>query len=223
MVVNAADDDGVDLYRVEAKFLREADALQDLIEAVTARDLPEVVGRERIQAKADAVEAGGTQRAPLLLEKEAVGGHCQVGEAGNCRDARDQVLDVMAQERFPPGQPDLLNAEADCKADDALNLLEGKDVRSRDPLLHDGRGVGQVRPVAPIEILRRLGFGQAIEAAEIAAVREAHPQVAQDASVRIDEQPGLGHLAGGLVAAGRLVRGGMTLTDPSAVTSTLRS
>src|ERR1035441_5711924 len=176
MVVNAADDYGVDFHRVEAKFLREADALQNLIEAVTARDLPEIVVRERIQAKADAVEAGGTQRAPLLLEKEAVGGHCQVGETGNCRDTRDQILDVMAQERFLPGQPDLLNTEADRKADDALNLLEGKDVGSRDPLLHDWRGVGQMRPVAPIEILRRLGFGQTIEAAEIATVREAHTQ-----------------------------------------------
>src|ERR1017187_3527617 len=125
MVVNAADDDGVDLYRVEAKFLREADALQNIIEAVTTRDFPEIVGRERIQAKANTVEAGGTQRAPLLLEKEAVGGHCQVGETGNCRDARDQILDVMAQERFPPGQPDLLNAEVNREADDALNLLEG--------------------------------------------------------------------------------------------------
>ena len=86
-----------------------------------------------------------------------------------------------------------------------------------------GAGVGQVRPVAAIEVLRRLGFGQAIEAAEIAAVRDAHPQVAQDAPLRIDEQPGLGHLAGGLVAAGRLVKGGMTLTEPSALTSTLRS
>src|ERR1035441_9625323 len=137
MVVNAADDYGVDFHRVEAKFLREADALQDLVEAVTARDFPEIVERERIQAEADAVKAGGTQRAPLLLEKEAIGRHCQVGEAGNCRDARDQVLDVMAQERFPPGQPDLLNAEADRKADDTLNLLEGKDVATWNPLLHD--------------------------------------------------------------------------------------
>ena len=91
------------------------------------------------------------------------------------------------------------------------------------PLLHDGRRIGQVRPVAAIEVLRRLGFRQAIEAAEIAAVRDAHPQVAQNAAVRINEQPGLGHLAGGLVAAGRLVKGGMTLTEPSALTSTLRS
>ena len=32
VVVKAADDDGVDLYRVEAEFLREADALQDLVQ-----------------------------------------------------------------------------------------------------------------------------------------------------------------------------------------------
>ena len=110
-------------------------------------------------------------------------------------DAGDEVFDVVAQERFAAGQPDFLNAEADGEADDAFDFLEGQDVGSGHPLLDDGRGIGQVRPVAAIEVLRRLGFRQAIEAAEIAAVGEAHPQVAQDASLRIDEQTGIGHLA----------------------------
>jgi len=90
-------------------------------------------------------------------------------------------------------------------------------------LLHDGRRIGEVRPVAAIKVLRRLGFGQAIEATKVAAVRQAHPQVAQNAPLGIDERPGTAHLAGGLVVAGRLVRGGMTLTEPSALTSTFRS
>ena len=106
---------------------------------------------------------------------------------------------------------------------DALDFLEGQDIRFRHPLLDDRSGIRHVRPVAAIEILRRLGFRQTIEAAEITAVRDAHPQVAQGAPVRIDEQPGLGHLAGGLIIAGRLVKGGITLTEPSALTSTLRS
>ena len=62
--------------------------------------------------------------------------------------------------------------------------------------LDDGRRVGQMRPVAAIEVVRRLGFRQAIEAAEIAAVGEADPQVAQDASLRINEQAGPGSFGG---------------------------
>jgi hypothetical protein len=44
-----------------------------------------------------------------------------------------------------------------------------------------------------IEILRGFGFRKAIEAAEIAAIRNAHAQVAEDAAMRIDEQWGIGH------------------------------
>ena len=134
VVVEAADDDGVDLHRVQAEFLRQADARQDLLQTIAARDLPEVVAGERIQAETDAAKAGGAQRPRLLREEEAVGGHGQVGEAGNARDARDQVFDVVAQQRLAAGEPDFLNAEADREADDALNFLEGKDVRPWAPI-----------------------------------------------------------------------------------------
>ena len=45
VVVDAADDDGVDLHRVQAEFLRQADARQDLLQTIAARDLLEVVAR----------------------------------------------------------------------------------------------------------------------------------------------------------------------------------
>ena len=223
VVVEPANDDRVDLHWMQAKFLSQADARQYLSQTIAPRDFCEVVASERIQAEADAAEASVTQCAPLLWEERTVSSHRQVGEAGNACNAYDQLLDIVTQERLASGQPDLLNTETHRETDDAFNLLERQDVRPGDPLLHDGRRIGEVRPVAAIKVLRRLGFGQAIEATKVAAVREAHPQVAQDAPLRIDERPGIGHLAGGLVAAGRLVRGGMTLTEPSALTSTFRS
>ena len=158
VVVDAADDDRVDLDRVQAKFLRQADAGQDLVQAVAAGDLLEIVAVERIQAEADAAQAGLAQRRRLLREEEAVGGHRQVGDAGNPGDARDQFLDVVAQQRFAAGEPDFLDAQADGEAHDALDFLEGEDVGPGHPLLHDGRRIGQVRPMAAIEILRRLGL-----------------------------------------------------------------
>ena len=83
------------------------------LQAIAAGDLLEVVPVERIQAEADAAQAGVAQGAGLLREEKAVGGHRQVRDAGNARDARDQIFDIVAQERFAAGQPDLLDAQAD--------------------------------------------------------------------------------------------------------------
>ena len=110
---------------------------------------------ERIQAETDAAQASRAQRRRLLREEEAVGGHGQVGEAGNSRDARDQVFDVVTEQRLAAGEPDLLNAEADREADDALDFLEGKDVGPGHPLLEQwvpnwgGAPSGRDRSSAP--------------------------------------------------------------------------
>ena len=71
VVVDAADDDGVDFDGVKAEFLGQADAGQDLVQTVAPGDLPEVVAVERIEAEADAAQAGGAQRPRLLPEKES--------------------------------------------------------------------------------------------------------------------------------------------------------
>ncbi len=78
-------------------------------------------------------------------------------------------------------------------------------------------------PASTVKVLSSLGFRQTLEATKITAVGEADTQVAQDASVGVNQQVRPGHLGGGLVAAGLLVAGGITRTLPSAVTSTLSS
>src|SRR5579884_2466001 len=90
--------------------------------------------------------------------------------------------------------------------------------------MRNGPWVGQCGPAPAIKILRRLRFREAIEAAEIAPIGDAHPQVAQDAPVSIHEQAVAGHcLEGGLVTGGGLVSGAILVTVPSECTSTLRS
>ena len=69
----------------------------------------------------------------------------------------------------------------------AADLLKGQNAGFGDPLLNDRCGVGHVRPMPAIKIVRRLRFGQAIHAAEIAAIRNAYPQVAQYPAMGIDE------------------------------------
>ncbi len=93
----------------------------------------------------------------------------------------------MPQQRLPAGEPNFLDAQAGKDTDDSLDFLEGKNMGFGDPLLDYWRGIGHVRPVAPIEIVRRLGFRQAVQAAKIATIGDAYPQVAQNAAMRIDQ------------------------------------
>src|SRR5262249_29668245 len=80
------------------------------------------------------------------------------------------------------------------------------------------------RPMAAIKILSGLRFRQAIQATEITAVSEAHPQIAQNEPMRIDEPAGVGHgLAAELVVARLLVFGAATLCHPAARTCAVRS
>ena len=223
MIVDAADDDGVDFDRREAEFLRETDGLQHFAQAVAAGHLFEIRAVERIEAEPHAVQAGGAQRPGFLGEQETVRRHGEVVDAGNVRDAGHEILDIVAQERFAAGEPDFVDAESDGEADDAFDFLEAEDARFGDPLLDDGCRVGQVRPMAAVKILRGLSFRQAIQATEIAAVRDADPQVAQNPAVRIDEQLGLDHLGTEEFVAAVLVCGGMTRTEPSAPISTFKS
>jgi hypothetical protein len=157
---------------------------------------------------------------------KAVARHRKVFDAGDFRDARDELFDIVAQERFAAGQADFPDALPNGDTNGTFNFFKREDFVLRHPLLDNGRRVGEVRPVTAIEILRRLRLRKAIQATEVAAVGKAYPQVAQNPTLRIHERAGLGHGCGGaLVAVGALVpvKGGMTRTEPSASTSTFRS
>src|SRR6266404_3863131 len=93
-----------------------------------------------------------------------------------------------------------------------------------DPLLHDWGRIRKMSPMPAVKILCRLCFRQTVEASKIATIRYADPQIAQNASMRIEQQVVMGHLAGGeLVVCERPPGGGMTLTEPSALISTFKS
>ncbi len=48
---------------------------------------------------------------------------------GNLRDARHQLLHVLAQQRFAAREADFLDAQARRDAHHALDFLKGQDVR----------------------------------------------------------------------------------------------
>ena len=66
-----------------------------------------------------------------------------------------------------------------------------------------------------------LGFRKTVDAVEVAAIRDADPQVANDTVVRVLKNPGAAH--GVAPLGGELVSIGTIFTVPSLRTSTFRS
>jgi autotransporter-associated beta strand protein len=190
MIIDVADDNGVDFDWVEAEFLGQGNAAQDFLQTVASGDLLEIFAVERIETEADTLEAGLAQGAGFLGKQEAVGGHGQIGNAGDRREAADQVFQALPQERFTAGEPDFLDAERNSQANNPLNFFKAQNFRAGHPLLDDGSRIGHRRPASAIKIVGGLCFRKAIEATEIATIGYADPQVAQDAAVGINEEVG---------------------------------
>ena len=94
----------------------------------------------------------------------------------------------MPQQRLPARETDLLDAKVNRDTNNTLDLFKTQDFRTRRPLAMDRRGgCIRVRPSPAIKIRRCFGFREAIQATEVTAVGNAHPQVAQYAAMRIDE------------------------------------
>src|SRR5688572_19116981 len=58
VIVDAADDDRVDLHGMKTKLLGKIDARQHFVQSVSARYLLEILAVEGIEAEADALQAG---------------------------------------------------------------------------------------------------------------------------------------------------------------------
>ena len=161
VVVHAVDDDGVDLEPAE-EAMRGGDAGVDGRQLVEARQRAEAIGVQRVEADGDAAQAraSGARRAwsasrtPLVVSARSA----SPGLAASIADERRQVA---AQERLAAGQAQPVHAERDEDVDERADLLEVQDVLARQP------GVVLLR--------------HAVRAAQVAAVGDRQPQVAQRA------------------------------------------
>ncbi len=91
VVVDAADDDRVDLERAAEHALRRGHSFVHAGELVESRERLEPVGTQRVQADGDAAQAGGRERVGVLGEQDAVGRQREVVEAAACRTASSRV------------------------------------------------------------------------------------------------------------------------------------
>ena len=120
---------------------------------------------------------------------------------------RDQVRQVAPDERLAAGDPELLDAERHEDAGEPRDLLEGQHLVAR-----------QERVVAAEDLLRH-----AVGAAEVAAVRDRDPQVAQRPTERVGDsgtsvERVLRRLHGAMVARVALAFPGIVRPGPSGTT-----
>ena len=94
-------------------------------------------------------------------------------EVADLRELLDEPFQVPPDERFAAGEADLLDAKRDEDPHETLDLLEGQDLGTRQEL----------------EILAEDLLGHAVDAAEVATVRDADPQVAQRTLEGVERLP----------------------------------
>src|SRR6266480_1989111 len=93
-------------------------------------------------------------------------------ESGNLREHLDEALEVAPKQRLSSRQADLLDAQRREDARDACDLLEGEQL----PALEEVE-------VAPVDLL-----GHAVDAAEVASIRDGDAEIPDGASQKIAER-----------------------------------
>ena len=104
VVVDAADDDRVDLECVPKTRCAAAMPFLDASELVEARERREAIGVQRVEADGDAAQAGGGERVDLVGEQDAVCREREVVEPRLRGEHADERRKVAAQERLAAGQ-----------------------------------------------------------------------------------------------------------------------
>jgi hypothetical protein len=122
--------------------------------------------RERIETDVDPRQAGVLEGLGLLGEQDAVGRQGDIANAVDRRQSLDELGKVGPHQRLAAGEAELVHAQASRDPSEPLDLLERE----------------QLMPRLEADVLVR----HAIEAADVAAICDADPQVRMNAAQRID-------------------------------------
>ena len=159
--------DHVDLDLPEAEPAGRLQPVEDLRQHVAPGDLRHAAAVKRIQAHVEPRHAGTPQVAGKLGQPGAVGGQGQIADARHRGQAGGELRQIAAQQRFAAGQPD------------ALDALAGKD--TGEPL-----ELVEAQPLAGFVVALET-FGHAVGAAQVAAVGDGQPQIADVSAQAVDE------------------------------------
>jgi len=131
------------------------------------RERREALGPEGVEAHGHAAEPGGLERLRLLAEQDPVGRDGEVPQGRPLGQHPDQARQLTPQERLAACQPHLVHAQLDEDVHERRDLPEVEDLRAREP--------------------RVVFLGHAVVAAQVAAVGDGEPEVAERAPVGVVE------------------------------------
>ena len=164
MIVDAHLNHRVDFDGAKARVFGGGDAVQNALHAEPAPvHLAEYAVVQGVQADREPLQPGVAERGGFLRQQVCIGGHRQVGDALYRRELRHKLFYLAANKRLPPGQPRLNHAKLGEYARYSGYLFEGEQIVLRQKLVAVAKDFG----------------GHAVGAAEVAAVGDRNPQVAQ--------------------------------------------
>lgn len=131
-----------------------------------AGQLLETVDIEAVETDVHARDPGIEQRLSQAPELRAIAGQAQFTQAGQGGDAPAQVDDALAYQRLATGEADLAGAQGDEALGHLEQFFEAQDLLARQEL----------------HVL-----GHAVDAAEVAAIRDRHAQVVDLAVEAVDQ------------------------------------
>ena len=161
-VVDAFERNHVDFDALETGFFGGGDAFQYLRQAVAAGDAGHAVAAQAVEADIEAAHACRAQGAGLLAEAGAVGGQGNVFDAGLTADFGGQFGQALAQQGFAAGEAETFGAQPREGGGNAGGFFYGQ------PVFRHGKALK--------------AFGQAVSAAQIAAVGYGNSQVIDGAA-----------------------------------------
>ncbi len=167
ILVDALERHGVDLD-LQTRDLGGLDPRHHLVESAPPGDGCEALTVQRVQRDVDPAHAGTRKFAREPRELAAVGGERELVErarADMATELVDQPHHVAPNQRLAAGQPQLAHPQIDKGGAKAVELLQGQKL-----------GLGQERHV----------LCHAVDAAEIAAVGDRHPHIADGPPERVD-------------------------------------
>jgi hypothetical protein len=108
-------------------------AVEDVTVPLTPGELRHSPRSQRIEADSHPAQSSGLQIAGVSSQENSVRGEGQIGDAFLSSEQRNQRGQIMAQEGFASGEPDLLHSQIREDPHQPLNLLERQDRLTRKP------------------------------------------------------------------------------------------
>ena len=183
VIVEVANDHGIDFDGCESQFPRSGDGGEYFTEAIAASEFFEIIAVERIEAEGHSAQAGGAQGFGVFIKMKSVGGEGEVIYAFQFGELEHELGHGAAQERLTAGEAKLGDAQVGSNAGNAGDFFVREKVGAWLPFVLNGlRCFGGVSRFSAIKIRCCFGLRKTIETPKIATIGYANAQVAHMAA-----------------------------------------